>query len=222
MKKLILSIAVLGAAFSPVLVAPAFAGNGFAGAAASEGRYENRQDRRGAERRQVSDNRWESRHDRRDDRWDRREDRRDDRWDRRNDRRDDRWDRRNDRRDYRSDWRDDRRHDRWDRRHDRRHSDWGYRGWDRGRHNGYYYRDTWYYGAPPRSYYGDRYYRPDYRRWERGYYAPTYYRSHVVYDYHRHGLRHPPRGYRWVRADHDYLLIAIATGLIADVIINSY
>ena len=51
MKKLILSIAVLGAAFSPVLVTPAFAGAGAAGAAALESRYENRQERRGAERR---------------------------------------------------------------------------------------------------------------------------------------------------------------------------
>lgn len=218
MKKLILSIAVLGAAFGPVLVAPAFAGAGAIGAAAAEGRYENRQDRRGAERRQVADNRWESRHDRRDERYNRRDDRRDNRWDRRDDRRDNRWDRRDDRRDNR--W--DRHNDRKDWRHDRRHSDWGHRGWDRGRHNGYYYRNTWYYGAPPRAYYGDRYYRPDYRRWERGYYAPSYYRGDVVYDYHRHGLRHPPRGYRWVRADHDYLLIAIASGLIADVIINSY
>lgn len=215
MKKLVLSIAVLGAALGPVFAAPAFAG---AGAMAGMERSERI---RSDDRRQAADNRWESRSDRRDDRWDRRDDRRDNRWDRRDDRRDDRWDRRDDRRDNRWDRRDDRRDYRWDRRHDR-HDDWGYRGWDRGRHNGYYYRDTWYYGAPPRAYYGDRYYRPDYRHWERGYYAPRYYRDRVVYDYRDYGLRHPPRGYRWVRADHDYLLIAIATGLIADVIINDY
>lgn len=35
-------------------------------------------------------------------------------------------------------------------------------------------------------------------------------------------LRQPPRGYRWVRNDGgDYLLAAIAGGLIAQVILNS-
>ena len=29
-------------------------------------------------------------------------------------------------------------------------------------------------------------------------------------------LRPPPRGHHWVRADNDYLLVAIATGVILD------
>lgn len=159
----------------------------------------------GASVERIHDKHWDNRWDRREDRWDRRENR----WDRR----EDRWDRREDR------W--DRRDRGWDRRWDR-HDDWGYRGWDRGRHNGYYYRNEWFYGPPPRAYYGDRYYRPAYRHWERGYYAPRYYRDRIVYDYRDYGLRHPPHGYRWVRADHDFLMIAIATGLIADVIVNDY
>jgi Ni/Co efflux regulator RcnB len=52
-------------------------------------------------------------------------------------------------------------------------------------------------------------------RWERGhrYYGPTY----VVRDYGYYRLRQPPRGYHWVRANNDYLLVAIATGIILDI-----
>lgn len=53
-------------------------------------------------------------------------------------------------------------------------------------------------------------------RWERGhrYDGPI----HVVNDYRDYRLREPPRGYRWVRADNsDYLLVAIATGVILDI-----
>jgi len=44
---------------------------------------------------------------------------------------------------------------------------------------------------------------------------------YVVNDWGRHGLRAPPRGYHWVRENNntgDYILVAIATGLIASVI----
>ncbi len=64
-------------------------------------------------------------------------------------------------------------------------------------------------------------YRNDHRRyghqrWRRGYRysGPTY----VVRDYGHYRLRQPPRGYRWVRADNnDYLLVALATGIILDI-----
>lgn len=128
-------------------------------------------------------------------------DRRDDRWERR----DDRWDRREDR------W--DRREDRWDRREDRRDN-----RWDRGRHNGYYYRNQWYYGPPPQAYYSDPYYRPGYAAWRRGAYLPPSYRGYIVNDYSHYRLRPPPRGYAWYRVDNDYLLAAVATGLIFDII----
>lgn len=123
-------------------------------------------------------------------------------------RRDDRNDRRHDRRDDRRDHRQDRRDDRQDRR------------WDRARHNGYYYRNTWHYGAPPSSYYGNPYYRPGYSAWRRGAYLPRDYRanSYRVYDYGRYRLRAPPRGYYWYQSGNDYILAAIATGLIYEVI----
>lgn len=148
-------------------------------------------------------------------RYDRRDDRRDDRWDRRDERRDDRWDRR--------DGRFDRRDDRYDRRDDRRDRRWDSRSrWDRGYHNGYYYNNRWYYGPPPAAYYGRPGYAPGYTAWRRGAYLPPSYRDrgYVVYDYDRYRLRPPPRGYYWYRSGDDYLLAAVATGLILDVIIN--
>jgi Ni/Co efflux regulator RcnB len=43
-----------------------------------------------------------------------------------------------------------------------------------------------------------------------------------VQDYGYYGLRAPPRGYRWVYADGNFVLMAVATGLIADVLLNRY
>lgn len=70
-------------------------------------------------------------------------------------------------------------------------------------------------------------YRPVYvtpaPRWARGVrydyrgYGPTY----VVRDYHGYGLRAPPRGHYWRRSDAgDFLLVAVATGLITDLILH--
>ena len=112
---------------------------------------------------------------------------------------------------------------RYDRRDDRRDGRWDSRSrWARGTHNGYYYNNRWYYGPPPSAYYGRPGYRPGYAAWRRGAYLPPSYRGrgYVVYDYGRYGLRPPPRGYYWYRDGNDYLLAALATGLILDVIIN--
>ncbi|MBO9560981.1 MAG: RcnB family protein [Caulobacter sp.] len=63
--------------------------------------------------------------------------------------------------------------------------------------------------------------RRDYRRWERGQRLDARYRGNGYYvsDWRRHGLRAPPRGYRWQRVNDQYVLAAVATGLIASVII---
>jgi hypothetical protein len=140
--------------------------------------------------------------DRREDRYDRREDRADRREDYRDARRDGgRWDQREDRRDHRE--------DRRDRREDR---------WDAGHHNGYYYNNRWSYGPPPQSYYGNPNYRPGYAQWRRGGSLPGYYRGAPVHDYGRYRLRQPPRGYAWYQVGDDYLLAAIASGIIFDII----
>jgi len=115
-------------------------------------------------------------------------------------------------------WRRDRDHGHWERRDRWSHHD----RWDRGRHNGYYYNRRWHYGPPPTAYYGRPGYRPGYEAWRRGAYLPSYYRGrgYVVNDYYRYHLRPPPRGYYWYRTGNDYVLAAIATGLIFEVIAN--
>jgi Ni/Co efflux regulator RcnB len=78
---------------------------------------------------------------------------------------------------------------------------------DNGRHEGWY---------------KDRHDRADRHHWRRGERLPAaYYRNSGYYvDYRAHHLRAPPRGYRWVRVDNDYILVAAATGLIASIIAN--
>jgi Ni/Co efflux regulator RcnB len=113
------------------------------------------------------------------------------------------------------------RHDgRGDGRYDGRGDGRGDGRWDGGRHNGYYYNNRWSYGPPPAAYYGRPGFRPGYTSWRRGAYLPGYYRDrgYVVNDYYRYNLRAPPRGYYWYRTGNDYVLAAIATGLIFDVI----
>jgi Ni/Co efflux regulator RcnB len=52
---------------------------------------------------------------------------------------------------------------------------------------------------------------------------PTEYhnRQYVVDDWRGHHLRQPPRGYHWVQAGGDYVLAAIATGVIADLVFGN-
>ncbi|MGN5643542.1 RcnB family protein [Xanthomonas hortorum] len=56
---------------------------------------------------------------------------------------------------------------------------------------------------------------PPYRRGER--LAPDH-RGNRVADYHKHHLNKPPRGHEWRQVDNTYVLIAVATGLIASVV----
>ena len=56
--------------------------------------------------------------------------------------------------------------------------------------------------------------------WRRGGYVPREYRgrNYVVNDWRGHRLQQPPRGYQWVGVGGDFVLAAIATGLIAQII----
>ncbi|MGH8237874.1 MAG: RcnB family protein [Steroidobacteraceae bacterium] len=107
----------------------------------------------------------------------------------------------------RYDSRHDRHDDRDDRRYDRRDWDrnYGFRHYDSRRYvtaryvrpSGYHYR-SWRYGDHlPRAYYGRRY---------------------IVSDYYAYRLRPPPRGYHYVRVDHDVVLAAIATGVVVSAV----
>ena len=45
-------------------------------------------------------------------------------------------------------------------------------------------------------------------------------RNYVVDDWRSHHLRAPPHGYQWVQSGGDYILIAVATGIIADLLLS--
>ena len=98
--------------------------------------------------------------------------------------------------------RNDRDNQRHEQRHDDRHDDHrGARGHDREDHYSYGARGP---------------------EWHRGGRLPPTYRSkqYVVNDWRGHHLHAPPRGYQWVQVGSDYVLIALATGLIANLILN--
>ncbi len=50
---------------------------------------------------------------------------------------------------------------------------------------------------------------------------PQYHnRQYVVDDWRGHHLREPPRGYHWVQSGSDYVLVAIATGVILNLMLS--
>ena len=46
-------------------------------------------------------------------------------------------------------------------------------------------------------------------------------RQYVVDDWRGHNLSAPPRGYHWVQTGGDYVLVAIATGIILQLLLNN-
>jgi Ni/Co efflux regulator RcnB len=78
----------------------------------------------------------------------------------------------------------------------------------RANNNGYQARDEQ--GAGPNH---------DFRRGGR---LPAEYRhrQYVVNDWRGHNLSAPPRGYHWVQAGNDYVLAAVATGIITQLLLN--
>lgn len=60
-------------------------------------------------------------------------------------------------------------------------------------------------------------------RVRRGEYLAHQYRGsrYVVSDWRGRRLYAPPRGYHWVQAGNDYALVALATGVIAQVLMNN-
>ena len=103
----------------------------------------------------------------------------------------------------------DRDHDRYDNRRDDRRDGYRAQGGGRAGNEGWGEERRWNGAGPDHSF----------RRGDR---LPSRYRNHqyVVDNYRQHNLRPPPRGYHWVQTGSDYVLAAIATGVIADLIIN--
>ena len=56
------------------------------------------------------------------------------------------------------------------------------------------------------------------KHWAKGQRMNDWKKYGSVNDYKRHGLRKPGQGQRWVRVDNDYVLISIASGIIAGII----
>ena len=56
----------------------------------------------------------------------------------------------------------------------------------------------------------------------RGSRLPSEYRHpyYVVDDWRGHRLSHPPRGYHWVQTGPDYVLVAITSGIIAQILLS--
>ncbi|MDP9899652.1 RcnB family protein [Variovorax ginsengisoli] len=56
--------------------------------------------------------------------------------------------------------------------------------------------------------------------WRRGGRVPTEYRggNYVVNDWRGYQLQAPPRGYQWIGVGSDFVLAAVATGLIAQIV----
>ncbi|MBN9476179.1 MAG: hypothetical protein ABS43_20260 [Bordetella sp. SCN 67-23] len=117
--------------------------------------------------------------------------------------------------------------DRWDRGHGHGHYDkhdrgdhrrWDDRRRDRDYRHGYHdgYRD-----APRVVHRG--WSPPPPHRWARGDRLPNYHRGgyYVVNDWHSRRLYRPQPGYQWVQMGSEYLLVAIASGVIASIILNN-
>ena len=93
-----------------------------------------------------------------------------------------------------------------------RRDDRDYRG-DRGYGANNYYR------------YDEPRYGPGYQNYHlrRGGYLPPQYRhrQYVVNDWYGHRLSRPPAGYHWVQVGGDYVLVAITTGIILQLMLSN-
>jgi Ni/Co efflux regulator RcnB len=54
--------------------------------------------------------------------------------------------------------------------------------------------------------------------WSKGKRLSDWRHRQAVRDYHRYGLKRPAKGQRWVKIDNDFLLISLATGVIAGIV----
>lgn len=78
------------------------------------------------------------------------------------------------------------------------------------------------YDKPQRFDRGERGVGPDHA-YHRGDRMPPQYRTrqYIVEDWRGHHLSEPPRGYQWVQSGGDYVLVAITTGIILQLLLNN-
>lgn len=110
----------------------------------------------------------------------------------------------------------------------RNHRSERYSRTERGYRDGYVQqRDHRYYQAPQVVQYGynnNQYYGGVQQHWRRGMVLSNHYRGnrYVVNDWDRHQrLYAPQRGHHWVQNGNDFLMVAIASGLIAHVLLGN-
>lgn len=60
------------------------------------------------------------------------------------------------------------------------------------------------------------------KHWKAGDRLAQDHRGVYVSNYARYGLKPPPPGHQWRQVDGDYVLVAVATGIIASVILASH
>ena len=110
------------------------------------------------------------------------------------------------------DHRDERRDRQYGARHDRRYEGQTHGAYDQRDHRSY----SEYNGRDHRRFGGHG------AHFQRGGYIPSQYRSQRYYvnDWHHHRLSAPPYGHQWVQVGSDYALIALASGVIAHLLIN--
>ena len=143
---------------------------------------------------------------------------------RRGDDRGDRAEQRQERREARAERRDDRREvrrDRQDRRQDRAYRQ-GYRA-GAVQQPRYIVQPPTYRYTQPSYVYSQPSYRSYTPRFQRGGYLPSQYRAQGYYvnDWNAYpALYAPPHGHQWMQVGSDFLLVAIATGLIANLLTN--
>ena len=70
--------------------------------------------------------------------------------------------------------------------------------------------------APSRSEVRKHHYKR--HQWSKGKRVPEWQRRQAVRDHHRYGLKRPGRGQQWVKVDNDFLLVGLASGIIAGIV----
>lgn len=116
----------------------------------------------------------------------------------------------------RADWQKQREKERKEERREARRADKHQERWeDRGHSHGHQTKDY-------RGYHHPIYYNARGPQFKRGGYIPREFRNHQyrVVNYQAYRLSAPPRGHQWVQVGADYVLIALATGLIAHIVLN--
>jgi Ni/Co efflux regulator RcnB len=105
-------------------------------------------------------------------------------------------------------------HDNRDDRNDRSRGDQAQRNGHPGQHDNRNH-------AMQRDHHGERGAGPNHNYYK-GQALPAQYRhrNYVVDDWRSHRLSAPPRGYHWVQTGSDYVLVAIATGIIFQLFLN--